>query len=323
MEKFQFLIPNESNETMIEEVRCLRKKEENLRNLWVNYQYQEILMSSFEYIELYKNVISNLEEEGLFQFINREGKRITLRWDFTIPIARYYISKKTNEVARYCYFGKVYRKEKALKCKNSENYQAGIELINEEKEQGETECLALLEDSLSVLRLQDFRIEFGSALFFKRVCELTGKKEELTHILEKKNESEMEKWIKQNSFSEDLNKLLRKLLRMNGTEEILERLLTEIKDEILREEILKLEAVKKKIKKQSKIIFDLAMVPKMEYYDGLMFQVYSKYAPNPIASGGRYDRLYQKFGKEVSAIGIGFYQNEILQVLKKEGEENA
>lgn len=323
MEKFQFLIPNESNETMIEEVRCLRKKEENLRNLWVNYQYQEILMSSFEYIELYKNVISNLEEEGLFQFINREGKRITLRWDFTIPIARYYISKKTNEVARYCYFGKVYRKEKALKGKNSENYQAGIELINEEKEQGETECLALLEDSLSVLRLQDFRIEFGSALFFKRVCELTGKKEELTHILEKKNESEMEKWIKQNSFLEDLNKLLRKLLRMNGTEEILERLLTEIKDEILREEILKLEAVKKKIKKQSKIIFDLAMVPKMEYYDGLMFQVYSKYVPNPIVSGGRYDRLYQKFGKEVSAIGIGFYQNEILQVLKKEGEENA
>ena len=65
------------------------------------------------------------------------------------------------------------------------------------------------------------------------------------------------------------------------------------------------------------------MVPKMEYYDGLMFQVYSKYVPNPIVSGGRYDRLYQKFGKEVSAIGIGFYQNEILQVLKKEGEENA
>ena len=70
-------------------------------------------------------------------------------------------------------------------------------------------------------------------------------------------------------------------------------------------------------------LFDLACVPNMEYYTGIIFKVYSKYVEEPIISGGRYDKLYENFGKDVPAIGMAYYMNNILKAIAKVGEENA
>ena len=53
-----------------------------------------------------------------------------------------------------------------------------------------------------------------------------------------------------------------------------------------------------------------------------MFKVYSPYSPEPIVSGGRYDSLYKNFKEDTPAIGMGYYLNNILKALEKEGENN-
>ena len=111
LEEYSYLIPEESRGVITENVKELRRIEEILRRKFDDHKFCEALIPLFEYVDLYKNVYKDFDEEKVFKYIGKDGKVIALRWDFTIPIARYYFLQNTEKEARYSYFGKVYRKE--------------------------------------------------------------------------------------------------------------------------------------------------------------------------------------------------------------------
>ena len=49
---------------------------------------------------------------------------------------------------------------------------------------------------------------------------------------------------------------------------------------------------------------DLSITCDTEYYNGLVFKGYVPGAPSAVLSGGRYDSLMRKLGKEEQAIGF-------------------
>ncbi|WP_294379117.1 ATP phosphoribosyltransferase regulatory subunit, partial [uncultured Clostridium sp.] len=127
LEEFKYLIPEESNDATRMDASLMRTIEGHLRKTFNAHDYQELLLPTFEYADLLSGFGTN--EETMFQFINHEGKRITLRTDFTVPIARIYSNAHTDEVRRYSYFGKVYRTQARHKGRSSELFQGGIELF--------------------------------------------------------------------------------------------------------------------------------------------------------------------------------------------------
>ena len=324
LEDYKYLIPEESNGVVIENVKELRKTEFILREIFNKHSFNETLIPLFEYVELYKSVYNNFDEEKVFKYIGKDGKVIALRWDFTIPIARHYFSQNTQEEARYSYFGKVYRKEKTYKGRSTENYQAGIELINKNGTEGNIECLSILQESLDELKMSNLKLELGSAKFFNRLCELVGDKERLVEILSKKNISAMEAFVLENNeLNDNLKKILLKIPRLCGNIDMLNNVIQMAEDEVMLEALNELKITYEQLIKKENIIFDLGMCPTMEYYTNLMFKVYSPYSPEPIVSGGRYDSLYKNFKKDVPAIGMGYYINNILKVIEKEGERKS
>ena len=56
-------------------------------------------------------------------------------------------------------------------------------------------------------------------------------------------------------------------------------------------------------------LFDLSMVSKLDYYDGIMLKGYYKSLYKEILSGGRYDSLTKSFGKRVPAICLLYTSN--------------
>ena len=49
---------------------------------------------------------------------------------------------------------------------------------------------------------------------------------------------------------------------------------------------------------------DLAQMPTMPYYTGVMFKVFGNKVPDAFASGGRYDKLFERFGAtKLTAVG--------------------
>ena len=289
MEEFQYLIPEESSDAIISNVASLRKMEGYLRDIFTTYSYQEVLLPSFEYVDLYHNMDIGIEEERMFQFINHEGKRIALRADFTLPLARLYVTTCENEVQRYSYFGKVYRKEKKHKGRTNEFYQAGIELIGQKGTVGEKECMEIILKSLDCLGLKNVKLVLGSAKFYKRLLELV-------------DDPNMEEIIHLRSFS-----MMKDLVRNKNIDGSLK--------ELLLIELYQQQSIKD-------LSFDLCMVPSMKYYTGLMMRGYSPYCAQPIISGGRYDHLMHHFHKNVPAIGLSYDFHHILHALEMEEETN-
>lgn len=324
MEEFKYLIPEESIDAIISNVGKLREIENNLRTIFAKNNYQEVLMPSFEYVDLYTKLDCGFDQEKMFQYINHEGKNVAMRCDFTIPLARLYSTNNfNNEVARYCYFGKVYRKEIMHKGRSSEFFQGGVELINKPGIAGDKECLMMILESLPHLGLNNILLEIGSAKFFNRICYLVGDKaDKLTEILKYRNISAMKQFVSENDFSDSLNQLLLKLPLAFGDINLLNSAICNLNDPILLEALNNLKELYEVLDCNDQIIFDLGMVPAMKYYTGLMIKGYCDKSAQPIISGGRYDDLLPRFNKNVGAIGFCYHMNHILKALDKEGEFN-
>ena len=324
MEEFKYLIPEESIDAIITNVSKLREIENSLRAIFAKNNYNEVLMPSFEYVDLYTQLDCGFEQEKMFQYINHEGKNVAMRCDFTIPLARFYSTNNYgDEEARYCYFGKVYRKETMHKGRSSEFFQGGVELINKPGIAGDKECLNMIQESLPHLGLKNILVEIGSARFFNRLCTLVGNKAvELTEILKYRDISEMKKFVADNEFDGQLNELLLKLPTAFGDITLLDTAIKGINDEILLKALERLKELYNSLDNKESIIFDLGMVPTMKYYTGLMIKGYSDKSAQPIISGGRYDDLLPRFNKNVGAIGFCYHMNHILKAIDKQGEGN-
>ena len=296
MEEFKYLIPEESNDATRMDASLMRTIEGHLRKTFNAHDYQELLLPTFEYADLLSGFGTN--EETMFQFINHEGKRITLRTDFTVPIARIYSNAHTDEVRRYSYFGKVYRTQARHKGRSSELFQGGIELFGLPGREGDQECLSLIEETMQ-------NIGFS-----------------LTDIFNYMISCDMKHLVEAHDFDEDLNKLLLILPSAFGDIKCLREVKEIVKDEELLEAIEEMELLYEFSKHKENIIFDLCMVPERSYYTGIMMKGFSYYSAHPILQGGRYDHLFDHFYKNVPSIGFSYHLNNVLDAIGKENEAN-
>ena len=319
MEEFKYLIPEESIDAIMNNVSKLRDIENDLRHIFVEHGYLEVLMPSFEYVELYNDMDIGIDEEKMFQYINYEGKRVALRVDFTVPLARLYSSQKENGEKRYCYFGKVYRKEKRHKGRSSEFFQAGIEVLGKAGVAGDLECLELVLETMQCLRLKTLRIEMGSAQFYNRLVEIVDD-EKFVNILKRRDLSAMKDFVESHHFDSHLHDLLLMLPQAFGDIQVLYQVQSLIDDPLLKEAIEECIHLYQQSKMKDILTFDLAMTPMMKYYTGIMLKGYSPYSAEPIMNGGRYDKLMNHFQRQVPAIGFSYDLSHILKALEKEEE---
>ena len=68
---------------------------------------------------------------------------------------------------------------------------------------------------------------------------------------------------------------------------------------------------------------DLSLVNDTDYYNGLLFRGYVDGAAAPVLSGGRYDHLLHRMGREGSAVGFAVYLSELERLLRQREEFDA
>ncbi|MFQ6861082.1 MAG: ATP phosphoribosyltransferase regulatory subunit [Beduini sp.] len=326
MENYKFVLPEEAQEALKGHVRTLRTIETKLRKVFDDQRYDEVMIPTFEYTDLYREISTGIEVERLFQFFNKDGKAISLRADFTFPLARYH-AYATQVVGRYCYFGKVYRKQLSHKGRQSEIYQAGIELMGLDEKTGDQECLTVLSQSLKTILLSNVQTELGSAAFFRRLESLIKDDGQLKLILDYRDMSAMDLFVKEKVKDQIIDQkmadFLNQLITLNGKQEIFIQAKTYLEDEALLKALNHLEMLYLAFKdKFEDLTVDLAMVPKFNYYTGLMIKAYHLEAPEAIISGGRYDQLLQVFGRDSQAIGLSFNLDMLSELADKEKQDD-
>ena len=60
-----------------------------------------------------------------------------------------------------------------------------------------------------------------------------------------------------------------------------------------------------------RLYVDFSIVNDMRYYDGIIFKGFVNGIPESVLSGGRYDRLMERFGKKTGAIGFAVYLDRL------------
>ncbi|KUP05209.1 ATP phosphoribosyltransferase [Bacillus coahuilensis p1.1.43] len=305
------------------------KLKRSIERVVESYGYEFLETPALEYFETVGEV-STVPEEQMFKLLDTEGHTLVLRPDMTAPIARVAASKLLKEKIprRLAYSANVYRAQQREGGRPAEFEQLGIEYIGDQTISADAEVISLLNQALEQAGVKNFTVAIGHIGFVKElVREIVGTEERCEHILHylyEHNFVGFEEHVESLSISTIDKKRLSKLLTFKGTADELSQQVDELKGQTGEEELqdlLSLYQILLAYGYSENITFDLGLVSHVSYYTGILFEVYVDGIGFPVGSGGRYNQLLQKFGKNASATGFGIrldYLVEATEELEKE-----
>ncbi len=266
--------------------RLFRKLEGEL-TLW---GYSPIKLPHLEYKELFERTLS--EVEGIFTF-PEYGRELALRYDFTPQLLRFVLHQRRRLFPyRVYYKGETFRRDRQL----WEESSVGFELVGGEGTEADAEILALSATLLKKVGLKNFTLIVGHRRIYDLLSEKFGQKS-----VDLKRFSKETKPFLRTYRKEDLKKLDKIGLPKEVLEEISE--LFEFVKNYAEIEPLFLPSLK----------------PERDYYSGIFFKVVSPSGEVP-AKGGRYDRLFERFGKSIPATGGAISLTKLLRELPEREE---
>jgi len=176
--------------------------------------------------------------------------------------------------------------------------------------------------------MEDFKVELGHAEFFKSLVDELNTddecKEKIRRFVEDKNLLALDHFLKENinGFPEYRLKALKELPKLFGGIDTIEkaRKLTNNKNAMKAlKNIMDVYGLIDRAGLSSYITIDLGMVRHMDYYTGIIFRAFTYGAGGYILSGGRYDDLIIKFGRDLPAIGFAIDVDSLINALQSKG----
>ena len=310
--------------------KCLQKIElqEKIHEIFKSYGFSDMQTPTFEYFDVFGKEKGTVSSRQLYKFFDRDNNTLVLRPDITPSIARciakYY--KDEDFQIRKCYIGNTFVNVIPYKGKLVETTQAGAELFNDETSDADAEMIALCAESLLNCGLKDFQIEVGHSQFFKGLFEELGLDDEtafeLKSLIEMKNFFGVEALLDSHTVDKDLKEIFIHLPDFQSDfTSACDFVLSHCKNEKVNSAIDRLSKVFELLKihgVEDRVTIDLSMLSKYDYYTGVIFKAYTYGNGEALASGGRYDKLVQQFGKDAPAIGIGINVDELLIAMRRQ-----
>ena len=281
----------------------------NIRKMYDSYGYKKISLPSFEEYDLY-NENKDFIDRNVLTVMSPNGKLLALRPDITLSVAKKVSKDQSLKYSKIYYQENTYNLTKYVGYEEDE--QLGIELIGKESTFLDFEIINLAVKSLDIINKKSM-IVLSHAGFISSVFENFDLeyeiKEQILDCINRKNSHDIQKILKSNEhISENVKKLIYKIPELSGNLENIEKELLKYEINVNTKKILselkQLNSLLMKFYKKSKIIFDFSVVKNLNYYNGIILQGYIEGFPNVILTGGRYDKLFEKFGVDTGAVGF-------------------
>ncbi len=254
--------------------------------------------------------------------ISGNSKIYLLRPDITLNLLGKIFSKWKGEPPLKIYYNsKIYTNSHHKHI--TQHNQIGVESLGEEVMKADQEIFEMafhLLDSLNT----PYVLELGSSIYldaYLRDLQLEREDEEkVLNLIENKNRDELAGLLS----SLGIEGLFENILDLEGD---MESVIDKARHLYANEEMLSaldyLESLVAFFKERQwldRIHLDLSMVADLDYYDGIIFKGFSEGIPKKLISGGRYDKLTEKFGNRVPAVGFMMDMDAAMQLRYKEGK---
>lgn len=267
---------------------------------------------------------SAIYDASLFKLVDSQGNTLVLRPDMTTPIARVATSKLLKEKIplRLSYFANVFRAQQSEGGRPAEFGQMGIEIIGDESVFADAEVIITAIHLIQAFGIDSFKITIGHAgildCILKDYTESSGQADTLRTLLVERNYVGFEEAVesfdlpitKSNALLQFISEAtnfvsigeIEKYVRKNDSLEYMQQLM----------ELIEVGGL------SQYVALDFTLSSHMNYYTGMLFEVFAQGSGFALGNGGRYDGLLQHFGTEVGATGFGIRVDRLLEVLPSE-----
>lgn len=281
-----------------------------LRGLYRQYGYMQYKMSKFEEYDLYAKNRDFLISDNIITFTDTNGKLMALKPDVTLSIVRN-MKDSAGYVGKFFYNENVYRVSKGSHS-YKEIMQAGIESIGDIDSYNIFETVLLAAKSLeliskdSVLNISHLDI-VGSLLDEIGLSEDDRRK--AIKLIGLKNAHELGDLCEryEDGNSKEVREALGILMSGKASADIIKELKASGRGREQAEELEKLLSDLEKALPGMRVAVDFSVVNDMNYYNGIVFNGYINGVPEAVLSGGQYDPLLKKMGKNSKGIGFAVY----------------
>src|SRR5574344_209860 len=275
---------------------------ENLTGVYRSYGFVPIDTPALEYTDILLRKSNGETEKQVFRFNDNGGRDISLRFDLTVPFARF-VAEHKNELyfpfKRY-HIAKVWRGEKPQAGRYREFTQCDFDIIGSDSAYSDFEILSLMKESLKKIGVDNIVIHLNHLGIFKRFLNKIGcidKSNDILRLVDKKQK------IEANDF---INEMVELVGKKNA--DLIMDYITPRQDFILTlKNIEKLAGGPEKDTQRIKDIYlmittsgieefytlDPSITRGLDYYTGIVYETFLTKMPSigSICSGGRYDNL--------------------------------
>lgn len=325
-----------------------QKMIKNLVNTFSSFGFNPIDTPSLEYTEILLGKGSGETDKQLYRFQDHGGRDVALRFDLTIPLARF-IAQNYHKITfpfKRFHIAQVWRGENTQKGRFREFYQCDFDILGSDTVQGDFEIVFLIATALHNLKINDFLICINhrnllNALLQK--LDLVDKSTIILRIIDKLpkigQQSVVDALQNEASIPESVCQNIIQFISLKGKKDIIEKCESILKN-IGKSEDDSNDQIPEKGKKaisdlekiitffqevglEENIIIDLSIARGLDYYTGLVFETILKNNTNygSICSGGRYENLVSLYSKSVvSGVGASIGLDRLCSALEDRNE---
>ncbi|CAH1108973.1 unnamed protein product [Psylliodes chrysocephalus] len=279
----------------------------------------------------------------IYDLKDQGGEILSLRYDLTVPFARYLAMNKITNIKRY-HIAKVYRRDNPsiTKGRYREFYQCDFDIAGAYDPMiPDAECVKIVYEILSTLNMTPFVIKLNHRKLLDGILEVCGVPLDSIRAtcsaidkLDKSPWEEVRKeMIEEKNLSSESADKIGEYVRLNGKMDLVDKLMA---DEVLNKNknaLEGLEAMQVLLKycelydTSDKIIFDLSLARGLDYYTGVIYEAVlqkdelakDEISVGSVAGGGRYDSLVGMFdpkNKQVPCVGVSIGVERLFAIME-------
>jgi ATP phosphoribosyltransferase regulatory subunit len=268
---------------LAEETARRRRIEARFVDAFAAAGFEEVVLPIIDYVEPYASLVDSAAAKQSYRFVDREGDLVAIRADFTPMLARALAPSIADGdlPLRLYYRGDVIRVEASRLGANRELFQIGAEIVGDDS----------VDADVAMLRLASELVPSSSVVYndVSIAAALIAQSDSVREALAAKRMTP--------GVPAALRTIVGKLISGEAT-------IDDVAPFAL-EAAARLCAIGDALGADGVFSLHLDDIDGGSgYYTGLRFRVYA--AGAKVAQGGRYDNLYERFGRRAAAIGFTF-----------------